>query len=405
MAGEATIAASVAILKRRYQNGVPKAQFEQFPVYNEIPKDESWTGDDNALPLQIEDPQGVGTTIANAQNAAAQGDYRRFVITRKEYFGVVRIKGQALRAAKGDGALVDLWSNECAGIDRSVMKMLEIFVFGTGNGVLATVSAGAAGTSWTLSVAEDANNLAYGMKVKLVSDTTLAPTTRVTEVTITGINRLAGTVTVSGAVTAAANGDSIVRSGDQAVAGIAAVPTGWRQWLVGGAAPGTFNGVARNDDPVRLASQALDLTGLPMAEAIIDLDSLITIQGHTGKKRVICNPRDLRQVKKTAYAKSMISGGNGGGTTIGFSSVDFDLDGGRATTLVSPFCPKGNLFIKDMGSFRMYSAGPAPQPLNFDKLELVRMAADDAYEARIGVYGEFGERSPSTSARGFGWGS
>jgi hypothetical protein len=405
MAFEAAVAASAAILKRRYQSGCPKTQFESFPFIDATEKDGSWTGDDNALPLQGEDPQGVGTTVALAQAAGEQGVYNRFVITRKEYFGAARIKGQALRAAKGEGAVVDLWTNECDGIERTFLKQLEVIAFGTGNGVLATIASGGAGTSWTLTVAEDTNALAIGMKVKLVSDTTLSPTVRVTIVTITAISRATGVVTVSGAVAgAAASGDSIVRSGDEALAGVASVPTGVRQWLIGGTTPGILAGLQRNPDPVRYASQALDMTGLPMAEAIVDLESLITIQGKTPKKKLIVNPRDMRQVRKTAYGKAQIQAGGGGTTTIGFNNAKWAGDGGEIDVLQSPFCPKTNVFLKDMSVWKIYSAGGVPMPLDFDSLKMIRMAADDAYETRIGLYGEFGDRLPVNSARGTNWG-
>lgn len=405
MAFEAAVAASAAILKRRYASGVAKTQFESFPLVDDTEQDKSWTGDDNALPLQGEDPQGVGTTVAAAQAAGEQGSYSRFVISRKEYFGTARIKGQALRAAKGEGAVVDLWQNECDGIERTFLKQLEVIGFGTGNGVLATVSSGAAGTSWTLSVAEDTNALAVGMKVKLVSDTTLSPTVRATTVTITAISRATGVVTVSGAVAAAADGDSIVRAGDEAIAGAASVPTGLRAWLVGGASPGTLFGLNRNTDPVRYASQALDMSGFPMAEAIIDLESLVTIQGKTPKKKLICNPRDMRQVRKTAYGKAQIQAGGGGETTIGFKGAKWAGDGGEIMTLQSPFCPKTNVFLKDMSTWKFYSAGGMCIALDFDSLKMIRLATDDAYETRIGTYGEFGDRSPVNSARGTNWGA
>lgn len=405
MAFEASIAASAAVVKRKYSGGLNKLQFQSFPVIDAIEKDESWTGDDNALALQGEDPQGLGTSVANAQTAGEQGVYKRFVITRKEYFAICRIKGQALRAAQGEQAIVNLWKNELDGIERSFLKHLEILTFGTGNGILATIASGGAGTSWTLSVAEDTNALAVGMKVKLVSDTTLNPTTRATTVSITAINRTTGVVTVSGAVSdAAASGDSIVRAGDEASGGNAAVLTGWRQWLIGGTAPGTFNGVTRNDDPVRYASQALDMSGLPMAEAITDLESLVTNQGKTPKKKLVCQPRDFRQVRKSLFGKAQVMGGNGGTPTIGFKDAKWDGDGGVIDVLQTPFCPKGNVFLKDMSTFKLYSAGPAPMLLDFDKLNMIRMATDDAYETRFGVYGEFGESSPVSSARGTNWG-
>lgn len=406
----ATNSLSGALLKRRYQSGISKAQFSEFPVYDAIGKKEDFRGDDYAIAIQTENPQGVGTTIPNAQAAAAQGTYKRALLSRVEYFGVARIKGQALRTAtmRGDGAIVDLWTNELDGIEKSVLKMLEIHAMGTGNGVLGTVSTGVTGATVTLTVVEDINNFDVGMRVKLVSDTTLAPTVRSGEAVVTALNRATGTVTIAAnwdaTITGATNGDSLVRAGDQATSSSNNVPAGMRKWLEGGNSPGTWKSLTRNDDPVRLASQVLDMTGLPMAEAIIDLESLVTIQGHTPKKRLICNPRDFRQVKKTLFGKVAFSSG-GGSPTIGFDGAKWQGDGGEISVLQSPFCPKQNVFLKNMSTFAMYSAGPAPQPLEDDKLQILRLATDDAYEVRIGLYGDFGESAPVESARGTGWGA
>jgi hypothetical protein len=44
-------------------------------------------------------------------------------------------------------------------------------------------------------------------------------------------------------------------------------------------------------------------------------------------------------------------------------------------------------------------------PMNFGKENMITLATDDAAEARIGLYGDFGESSPVESARGTGWGA
>jgi hypothetical protein len=407
----ATNALSTAILKRRYKAGVSMAQHSKFPVWNALSKKEDFKGDDYAIAIETESPQGVGTTIPAAQTAAAQSKFYRALLTRLEYYGLVRIKGQALRSAtmRGDGALVDLWTHELDGIEKSVLKMLEIFSMGTGNGVLGTIASGIATTQITLTVAEDVNNLNVGQTIQLVSNTTLNPTVRGGTGVITALDRAAGKVSLAAAWNATfsgspADGDSIVRAGDQAIGGVNKVPAGMRQWLAGGATPGDWKGLPRNEDNVRLGSQVSDLTGLPMAEAVIDLESLIQIQGHEPKLRLICNPRDFRQVKKTLYGKVMFSGG-GGSPTIGFDGAKWQGNNGEIPALQSPFCPKGNIFLKRMDTFAMYSCGAAPSALEDDKLDMLRLATDDAYEARIGLYGDFGESAPVESARGTGWGA
>lgn len=405
----ATNALSTAILKRRYQSGVPQAQFTKFPVFNELSKKTDWTGDDYAFAIETESPQGLGVDIPAAQAAAAQSKFYRGAITRKEYFGLVRIKGQALRTAttKGDGALVDLWTHELDGIELSFLKEMEILSMGAGNGVIGTIASGQGTVTVTLTVAEDVANFANGMRVQLVSDTTLSPTVRPGIGVITSINRAAGTLTLgatwSSTFSGATAGDSIVRYGEAAVGGENTVPAGMRKWLEGGSTPGTWKGIARNEDPVRLASQVLDMTGLPMAESIIDLESLIQIQGHEPKLKLICNPRDFRQVKKTLYGKVAFSSG-GGTPTIGFDGANWQGNNGMISVLQSPFCPKNNVFLKRMDRFAFCSVGQAPMPMNFGKDNMI-VPTDDAIEARIGTYGDYAEYAPVESARGTGWGA
>ncbi len=233
----ATNALSTAILKRRYQSGVSKAQFSKFSVIDAVEKKTDWTGDDYAIAIETESPQGQGPNIPAAQAAAAQSKFYRALITRKEYYGLVRIKGQALRTAtmKGDGALVDLWSHELDGIEMTVLKYLECLSMGAGNGVLATISTGVTGTEVTFTVAEDVNNLSIGMRVQLVSDTTLSPTVRPGVGVITALNRAAGKATLAAAwdvtFTGATNGDSVVVAETAAVSSENTVPAGMRKWL------------------------------------------------------------------------------------------------------------------------------------------------------------------------------
>lgn len=406
----ATNALSEAVLKRRYQAGVDPAQFKKFNFFDAIEKKTDWGGDDYAIAIETEGPQGQGPNIPAAQAAAAQSKFYRALIQRKEYYGVVRIKGQALRTAttKGDGALVDLWTHELDGIEVTLLKYLEALALGTGNGVLGTISSGQTTTEITLTVVEDVNNFSIGMPVQLVSDTTLAPTVRAGSGTISGVNRAAGKLTLAAAwdvtFTGASAGDSIVIAGTAASGSSNTVPAGARKWFEGGSTPGTWKNLTRNDDPVRLASQVYDMTGLPMAEAIIDLESLIQIQGHEPKLKLVCNPRDMRRVKQTLFGKVAFST-SGGTPTIGFNDANWEGNNGKISTIQSPFCPKNNVLLMRMDKFAFISQGPAPMPMNFGKENMITLQTDDAAEARFGFCGEYAASSFVDSARGTGWGS
>jgi hypothetical protein len=68
----ATNALSTAILTRRYQKGVSPAQFSKFPVINEVKKVTEWNGDDYAIAIETESPQGLGVDVPAAQASAVQ---------------------------------------------------------------------------------------------------------------------------------------------------------------------------------------------------------------------------------------------------------------------------------------------------------------------------------------------
>ena len=404
----ATNAGSVAILKRRYPDGkLPKAQFEEFPFMATVTKKEDFIGDDKVIALQTENPQGIGSSIPNAQAGVAQGNYVRFLLTRLEYFGVARIKGQALRTAtmKGGGALVDLWTNECDGVSASVMKMLEIFWFGNGNAVLGTTASGTATTTVTLVTKEDINAFDLGMTLGAVSDTTLSPTIRVGTAKVTGIDRANGTLTFAAApnstITGLVNGDSFVRAGDGSVAGAPVVPTGMDAWLVGGTTPGSLYSLNRNPDPVRMASQVYDATGVPIDNAVVEAESLITIQGKLNKKRLWCNPRELTQLKKSQMGKVAFPREKVASTiaSLSFNALQFEGDADTIDIMTSPFCRRNTAKLIDQETFAIESAGAAPMLLDFDKNDFLRIATDDAYEVRFGLYGNYSCKAPVKSIR------
>lgn len=404
----ATLAASVAILKRRYKDGVPKTNFNDFPMMGVIDNPTDFDGEDYAFSIQTENPQGIAPTVADAQDALEQGKYRRFVTTRKEYFGVVRIKGQALKAAKGPGALIDLWKRETDGVTREVIKNLEIFAFGNGTGIFGQIASGQGTTTVTLTRKEDAANFAVGMKVNIVSDATFSPTVRggaSSKIKITAVDRAAGTLTAAAAWSTTAAGtaanDFIVRAGNQAVSGSPTVLTGLKKWVEGGSTPGTWATLPRNEDPVRMAGQVLDATGLTIEELVPDMESLVSAQGQQTKKQLWIHTTDYTSLKKTIQAKATYDRSKVESKYAGISyrSLQFEGDFSTIDIMPSPFVPKGEVFLQDMSTYRLHSLGPAPQLLNFDSNEMLRVTNDDAYEARIGLYGDFECHAPGNSIR------
>lgn len=411
----ATVTTSQAILKRRYKEGVPKLQFRKTKFMAMVSNKTDFVGDDYAIALETENPQGLGPTIALAQAALEPGKYNRFVINRRRYYGVARIDGEALRAAtmRGGGALVDLWTNEMDGVSNQVLVDLEIGAFGNGSGARGQIASGQATATITLTNPTDAAKFALGMLVCAVSDTTLSPTVRGAGASakIIGIDRTNGTLTTTGnwstVISGATANDWLVRAGDQAAAGVHKVPAGVKQWIAGGATPGTWAGLNRNADPTRLAGQVFDATGIAMEQALIDMESLLSVQGQENELVFWTNPRDVRQIKKsltgkTIYDRAQVTAKNG---AISFQALQFEGDNGTVKILTNPFVTSGEAGLLHMPSFSLYSAGAAPMILDFDSNNFLRQSNEDAYEVRFGVYGDWGCSNPLANVRAINWGA
>ncbi len=404
----ATLAASQAILKVKYPEGrLPKAQYVKFPYQATVAKKEDFDGNTKTIAIQTENPQGSSADFATALGSLAQGTYKKFDLTRVEHFGIARIKGQALKAAsKSSGALVDLWKNETDGISMTEMKGIEIYALGNGDGVLGTIASGSTGGTVTLGTIEDAVKFDLGMRVQAVSATGLSPTLRGGFVTITTINRAAGTLAVAsgnwndaGAIPGIGATDSLVRMGDSASGGTGVVITGLGQWLVGGTTPGTLMSLSRNSDPVRLASQVYNATTVPYEDALIEAESLKNLQYVGGSLEGWFNPRDIAQMKKqlggkATYPRTEIKGTMAG---VSFSAVEFNGDTGPIKLMTSPFISRHQGFLLAKDTIAFESLGPMPQMANYDSNEFLRVASDDAYEVRFATYGNQSCSIPSAS--------
>lgn len=390
----ATLAASTAILKVRYPDGrLPVSCYRNTKYVATCAKDESDGSDSRVLAFQHEYPQGSSAVFATALGSLKQGTYSKFTLSRVEHFGIARIKGQALKAAEGDeNALVDLWKNETDGASRTELLNHEIYSFGNGSGVLGRISSGQTTATITLTVASDAARFALGMRVGLVSTNDLSPTARTGYAAVTGVDRAAGTVTIgsnwNAAIIGAQANDYIVRAGDEASGGTAAVLTGLGGWVVGGSSPGTLFGLNRNTDPVRSAGQSYDATGMPIEEAVQEAEALSAQQGGMGDKTLWCHVRDFANLKKAlgtkvTYPRTQVKGTMAG---VSFSGVQVEGDDGTITIMTSPFISRNTAFLLPEDASILPSVGPAPHLQNYDKNDFLRVSGDDAQEVRFASY-------------------
>lgn len=421
-----TYGAVQAILKTKYPDGaIPQALYKNFPLLALVKKTTNFDGDFRVVALQNERPQGSSSSFKIAQGVAKNGvnggggSYKKFEVYRTRHYGLLRMDGETMKAAvKTSGALVDLWNTETDGISTNELNDLEFQLFGDGTGRRGTISvqAVAAGIfTFTLATPADSVNFMLGMKIQFhdatgaiqAYGTAAAESDDGTGMYVTGINRQTGVLTtqvfVSGAAVATGTigtitvSCSISRAGDFLVSTSVGVATnggangcltGVQSWITTpGATP--FWSMNRSADPVRLAGQVLSVAGLPMNEALMEGEARVLVQGVGAPDTILVNPLDLQNLKKSLGSDIVYDRVASNIAGISFKSIQYDGASGPVHIVAAPMCPRNKAFMLHIPSFELSTLGPAPQMLDFDNSDYLRVNDNDQYEVRFGHYGQF----------------
>jgi hypothetical protein len=418
-----TYSAVQAILKTKYPDGaIPQALYKNFPLLALVKKTTNFDGDFRVVALQNERPQGSSSQFAIAQGVAKAGtnggggSYKRFSVYRTRHYGLLRMDGETMKAAvRTSGALVDLWNNETDGISTNELQELEFQLFGDGTGTRGVVLSSTA-TTFTLLTPSDAVNFALGMKLDFVAPAGTAPIATVPAtlaagdgVYVSGINRQTGVITVvgvGGTVNIGTGGGGagvtanykVVRSGDfNPTPGVVAVGTGYasgpvtgiQSWITTPAVGDDFWGLNRTADPVRLAGQVLAVSGLPMNEALMEAEARVLVQGVGSPDTILVNPLDLQNLKKALGSDVVYDRVQSNVAGISFKSIQYDGANGPMNIVADPFCPRYKAFMLQLPSWELSTLGAAPQMLDWDNNDYLRVNDNDQYEVRFGHYGQF----------------
>jgi hypothetical protein len=422
-----TYGAISAILKTKYPDGsLPQALYKNFPFLSLVKKTTNFDGDFRVVALQNERPQGSSSNFTIAQGVSKSGlnggggTYNRFQVYRTRHYGILRMDGETMKAAvKTSGALVDLWNNETDGISTNELNELEFQLFGDGTGtrgIVQSVTAavtvsGVTTATFQLATPADVVNFFLGMKLDFRTPAGAAVTT--TPVTtdagngvyVYGINRQTGVVTVigvGGLVDLAGAGITlnykVVRSGDwNATPGVVASGTGQASgpvvgaqgWITTPTSTDSFWQLNRSADPVRLAGQVFSGTGLPMNEALMEAEGRVLVQGVGTPDTILVNPLDLQNLKKSLGSDIVYDRVQSNVAGISFKSIQYDGANGPMNIVAAPMCPRNKAFMLQLPSWELSTLGPAPQMLDWDNNDYLRVTDADQYEVRFGHYGQF----------------
>ena len=385
-----------AALKQHYTNErIENMVYKDNPFLAMVAKYEDFGGENLKLPIKFGIPQGRSATFSDAQANKTNTQLKAFLLTRQADYSLASIANETIEASKGNAnAFMEAATVEIDGAIESATRSLAIACFGDGSGaigqVLATTSSVA---TFTLKQIDDVTNFEVGMQLKLNATKTGSSGTLSTAVTVDGINRDTGVITLSASASLTAD-HFIYQEGDYD-----AKIKGLNAW-VPSSAPGStdsFFGVNRSSDATRLGGIRFDGSSLPIEEALIGGASRVAREG--GKPDVCfmnySNFADLEKAlgSKVSYVDVKAS------PEIGFRGILVHGPRGPIKVLPDQNCPKNVAFLLQMDVWKLYSLGKAPKILDSDGLKFLRDSSADSVEVRVGYYAQLGCRGPGYNVR------
>jgi hypothetical protein len=398
----ATTTSLDGVLKVYYDDmKVKLMQYGESTLLAVMPRMTSMKGKNLPIPILFSTPAGRGTSIANAQAAAAPARTEDFVLTRAKDYGVVTIENEALEASEGDkAAFVSARVTEIDGMFKQLVRSLSTALYGTGSGSIGTV--GALSTV-TLTLADIEQIVNFDIDMELSFSATDAATPRTGTATVTGIDYDLGTLTsdanwVTTQVTGLIVGDFIQVAGD-----LNGKVTGLGGWVPASAPSSTpFFGVDRSVSKNRLGGIRIPSSVAPAGIAIEEkiLRSVARVAREGAKPDLfVCNFAQFANLQASLGSRVMYGEVQSNDGEFGFRSIQITCGTNVVDVLADAYCPSNTGWILQKDTWKLYSLGEVPRFENSDGLKMLRQTTNDGVEVRAKYYAQLGCVAPGYNGR------
>lgn len=398
-----------AALKEHYKAlRVQNMVYKDNPLLAMMPKYTKFGGENMPIPLIYSNPQRRSATFATGQANTSTSALEKFVITRVKDYSFASITGESIKATERDSdAFLRYATMEIDGALNSLTRSLAIAMYRDGTGVIGKQSAAidpGTTTSLTLAETEDVTNFEVGMKVVLAETAIGALLGSVGTKEITAVNRDTGVLTVTTLHGDADAGDFIIGEGDDYATGSSYKKVfGLEAWVPSaapgtGAVPAALNGVTRTTDVTRLGGNRFDGSALPIEEALIGAASRVAREGGR-PDHCFVDYATFSNLEKALGSKVVYDEAKARDVDIGFAAIS--LRGPRGTIKIVPDqnCQPNVAWLLQLDTWSLNTLGEAPMFLDLDNNRMLRESAADAYEVRLGYYGNVACNAPGYNCR------
>ena len=379
--------------------------YENNPLLALMPKYESFTGENLPIPIIVTGPQRRSATFGTGQDNTSNSTLRQFLLTRVKDYSFACIEHEAIKASAGNAdAFVRYATMEIDGAIHSLKRSMAVSMYRDGTGSIGQSedNPGGGTTTMTLINKEDVANFEVGMEIAFYDNggTGGAPSTaRSANRTISAVNRASTTnqLTFSAAIDAGvAYTDHLIQAGD-----LNAKMKGLESWCPE-TAPTTGDshfGVDRTADVTRLGGNRFDGSALPIEEALIEGASLVSREGGA-PDHIFMDFASYANLEKALGSKVQYDKVKSSDADVGFDALIINGPRGRMKIIPDHNCQPNVAWMLQLNTWSLNTLGGAPQILDGDGVgTMLRVSNLDAYEVRVGMYGNIACTAPGYNCR------
>ena len=386
-------------LKEHYKPlTVKNMVYKDNPLLALMPKYERFGGENMPVPVQYGIANRRSADFATGQGLNTATELARFVLTRVRDYSFASITGETIKATEGAAdAFLKYATLEIDGAIQSLTRSLAVAMYADGSGQLGTVTV--AGTTLTMQKVDQITNIEVGMELNCAATATGAIRAGTTMV-VQSVDRDAGSFVVDNAGACTTN-DFIFQRGDaQNGAGAPKKISGLERWLPSTAptAGDSFFSQDRSKDATRLAGIRFAGANQPIEEALISAASRLAREGGS-PSHCFMNFANFSNLEKALGSKVVYDKVSSDDADIGFQSLTIIGPKGPIQIVADQNCTPDVAYLLQMDTWTLNSLGDAPHILDLDGNRMLREASSDAYEVRVGFYGNIGCTAPGYNAR------
>jgi len=383
--------------------------YKNNPFYALIPKYEKFGGLNMPIPLLYGNPQNVSATFATAQGETSTSSLGQFLLTRVKNYSVATIDAEAIKATEGKAdAFIRFLTMEIDGAIHSLTRDLSVQLFRDGGGYMGQVETTNGSTTAKLTNAEDIANFEVGMSLVFSSKKNGRKHASTGGGVVATINRSTGEFTFS-ATDSLSVSDYIFRSGTQSSqivdadedlqTGNAKAIMGLDGWIPSDDPTATeFFGQVRTKDNERLGGIRFDGSAMPIEEALVSGAGKAARAGARPDTCILSYDSYIN-LEKSLGSRVRYDELKPKDVEVGFRSLAVQGPNGVINVVPDLNCQPDVAWMLQMNTWSLNSLGGAPHILDLDGNRMLRKSSADAYEVRIGFYGNVACNAPGFNVR------